>query len=381
MKTNPKMRSKLLTLASFALLGGVVMGTSSCGKIGSKSIDDYFFTVKGADGDLEVTFCDKGAAIYSIKYKGEYMTYHPKNKEVFLRDDYYYGKVLGRVAGRIKDGDLKIDDKHYQLEVNETSGKKHNSLHGGTHGLATKYFNRFVRKDDVGGYTHVEFSYISPHMEAGYPGNLNVKLTYMIPQNEDKIHLEIEAKADKKTPIDITTHPYFRLGNSGTIKDHKLVIPTPEMAKYDASAGDQTVLGKAAVSGSPYDFNTNEENAHTIGERIEKAKELDPVSGGYDNIWVSEDAGTTLDNITLFNNKYKLFVQWVGDANPNAIIMYSNCYPHTGDEMNPSGKDELYAGISVEPYVFFTKNDLSPIMYDAGKTFTSNIIYTFSTIS
>jgi len=376
MKTNPKMRSKLFTLASFALLGGVVMGTSSCGKIGSKSIDDYFFTVKGKD--LEVTFCDKGAAIYSIKYKDEYMTYHPKNKEVFMKDDYYYGKVLGRVTGRFKDGKLNIDGKDYQLEVNEVSKTKNNSLHGGTHGLATKYFNRFVSEDDYG--TYVTFRYLSPDMEAGYPGDLDISLKYTIQKNVSEITLAISATTNKKTPIDITTHPYFRLGNTGTIKDHKLIIGTDKMAQYD-STGGQTVIGVSDISESgPYNFNTDIGDAFTIGSRIEKAKELDPISGGYDNIWASKE-GELLKDIKLFNDKNTLKVSWIG-GEANAIIMYSNCYPHINDEMNPSGKDELYAGISVEPYKFFSRNDLSPIMYgpneDNGPTFENVITYTFS---
>ena len=116
--------NKFKFLSTFLLTSGISSLTSCGSKVS-------FFTIKN-NKDIEITFCNRGASIYSIKYKDQFVTYHPKNQSDFLTDNFYYGRALGRVAGRIKDGKINVSDKDYQLEVNETGGAKHNTLHGGT---------------------------------------------------------------------------------------------------------------------------------------------------------------------------------------------------------------------------------------------------------
>ena len=76
---------------------------------------------------LEVTLCSLGAAIFSISFLDDFMTYNPKNTQEFLRENVYHGKTIGRVAGRITGNKIVIDGKTYTLDANENG----NVLHGG----------------------------------------------------------------------------------------------------------------------------------------------------------------------------------------------------------------------------------------------------------
>lgn len=364
MKTN----NKNPKIKSFVAL---LIGAASLSSVGCNSVDKLFFTVKGKD--LEVTFCDRAASIYSIKYKDQYITYHPKDYNTFLTSGYCYGRTLGRITGRIKDGKLKVDGKEYQLEMNEVTATKNNSIHGGKNGLPSKDFKRHV--SETNNVVKVSFNYFSPDGEANYPGDLDTWVTYTVYKKTNRIDVNITATSDRITPVNITTHPFFRLGNEGDIKDHELTIKANKMAEFVVDSvkhtTDQVPVGTKAVSGTPFDFTTTK----TIGKDIEAAKASDITSGGYDHIWYF---GDDKFDVKLKNPKNGITLQVDSDA--DAIIMYANCYPHENDEMNPSGKDTLYSGISVEPYKFFTKDQdsIDGLMITPDKPFERNITYTIT---
>lgn len=363
-----KNKSKAVKLSALLLLSGAAIATT----VGCNNNSKLFFTVKGKD--LEVTFCDRAASIYSIKYGDTVVTYHPKDYNTFLTSGYCYGRTLGRITGRIKDGKLNVDGKEYQLEMNEVTATKNNSIHGGTNGLPSKNFTRHVIESDSA--VKVTFNYFSPDGEAGYPESLNTTITYTVHKDTSKIEVAINAASSGKTPVNITTHPFFRLSNDGDIKDHVLTIPADNRAEFENEASkktNQVVIGTKSVDGTAFDFRTGKK----IGKDIETAKEYDPISGGYDHIWKFND-GESNRYINLYNDKTKINLHVDTDA--DAIIMYANCYPHENDEMNPSGKDSLYSGISVEPYKFFTKDTVDDLMITPDKPFTRNITYTFSTL-
>lgn len=366
-------KTKAMRFLPLLLLTGVSFSNISCERYKKEDyLSKLFFTIKGKD--LEITFCDIAASVYSIKYKGQYITYHPKDYKTFLTPGYWYGKTLGRITGRIKDGKLNVKDKIYQVEINETGGEgnKNNSIHGGFNGLTTRPFKHYIYENNEN--IQVSFNYVSPHLEAGYPETLDTWVVYTVHKNEDKFDINITATSTGITPVNITTHPFFRLGNSGDVKNHLLKIPANEMAKYEFN-GNKTnhiVVDKRPITGTPFDF--SQENGKPIGQDVEKAKEEDPVSGGYDHIWIFKDENSRYIELTNPDNKLKLRM----DTDADAIIMYSNCYPHKDDEMNPSGKDALYSGISVEPYKFFTKDTVSDLNITPNNPFKRNISYTVS---
>jgi len=365
------MKSKGLRLGGLFLLAGAALSSIGCDTLGH-----LFFTVKGKD--LEVTFCDRGAGIYSIKYKDTFVTYHPQNEHTYIKNDYYYGKALGRVAGRIKDGTFKLNGREYQLDINEKDNYyKNNNIHGGKNSITTRKFDRKVTETDND--INVMFTYTSQAMESGFPERLDCVYNYKISKTESKITLDIFGIPSGPTPVNLSNHPYFRLGNEGNILKHTLEMPTAKsLAKFEMhedNRTDQVVTGEISLDKAK-EFDFRKEKA--IGQHIEKAKELDLTSGGYDHIWKFNNS--TNNTITLKNpdNGISLKV----DTDADAVIMYANCYPHTDDAMNPSGKDALYAGITIEPIKFFVQDpntkELNDIIYTPDKPYTRNITYTFN---
>lgn len=370
MKTNIS-KSKALRLCAFALLGGAIISTTGCS---NDNISKLFFTVKG--DQLEVVFCDRGASIYSIKYKDQFVTYHPKDKKTFITDN-FYGKCLGRIAGRIPDGNLRIGSKEYSLEINETKGGKNNCLHGGKNGLHTvDWTHEIVELKDC---YQVTFKYVSPAGESGFPENLNVRYVYNVSKTDGELNLVIDAGSSGLTPADLSIHPYFRLGNSGTIKKHKLTVSTDYIAKYD-DEGHQTVIGTKKVTDAgnePWNFKTAKE----IGKDIEEAARKDVVSGGYDHIWYfGENDNIGENDLVLESDKIRLDVT---SEDSNAVIMYSNCWEVDGQEMNDGEKDTKYAAITIEPYTFFTteQKSIEKLFINKDKSFTRHITYSFSDVN
>lgn len=189
--------------------------------------------------------------------------------------DGYYGAIIGRYGNRIAKGQFQLDGKTYQLPVNNGE----NSLHGGTKGYHYVVWDTQKLNDST-----LQFSYVSPDGEMGYPGELNVKVTYQL-TNDNALQISYEATTNKKTVLNLTNHAYFNLNGegSGTILNHKMQLFADEYTPIDAGLIPTGAL--AAVKGTPFDFNTSE----TIGKRIEADDEQIKFGKGYDHNYVLSD--------------------------------------------------------------------------------------------
>jgi aldose 1-epimerase len=184
----------------------------------------------------------------------------------------YFGATIGRVANRIAKGRFTLEGKEYQLATNNGP----NALHGGKKG-----FDKVLWKAAVPDTAQpaVEFTYISPDGEEGYPGELKVKVTYSLtPDNALSIHYE--ATTNKATPVNLSNHSYFNLlgARSGaTILDHEVQLAADKYTPVDETLIPTGEL--KPVAGTPFDFT----RPHKIGERI---KETNGKPIGYDHNFV-----------------------------------------------------------------------------------------------
>ena len=184
----------------------------------------------------------------------------------------YFGATIGRVGNRVALGKFTLEGKQYQIPLN--NGK--NALHGGVKGFQDVVWN--AEKTD--GKTLV-FTYVSPDGEQGFPGNLNVKVTYTL--TEDKtVKMEYEATTDKTTIVNLTNHAFFNLNGegSGTILNHELQIYGDQFTPVDEGLIPTGEL--KSVKKTPFDFTSK----HTIGERIETKDEQLKFGKGYDHNYV-----------------------------------------------------------------------------------------------
>jgi len=179
--------------------------------------------------------------------------------------------VMGRYANRIAKARFSLDGIEYKLAAN--NGKNH--LHGGP-----KNFSKVVWQ----GKTlpnGVELTYVSKDGEEGYPGNLTVKVTYTLTENNE-LRIDYEATTDKATPVNLTNHAYFNLAGGGSVLDHQLWLAAD---RYTVADAELIPTGEIApVKGTGLDFTT----PMRIGARIDQFK---PRPGGYDHNFVLNTDG------------------------------------------------------------------------------------------
>jgi len=160
----------------------------------------------------------------------------------------YLGAIVGRVAGRIPNACFAIDGETFHLPANEPP----HHLHGGVDGFDKKLWAATpVTQED--GSPSLKLTYCSPHGEEGYPGTVQVSVTYSV-ANDNAFVIDTYACTDRPTPLSLTHHSYFNLAgeSSGSIADHTLEVCADEFIETneDLSVADR-LLG---VTGQPDDL-------------------------------------------------------------------------------------------------------------------------------
>ena len=185
----------------------------------------------------------------------------------------YFGATIGRYGNRIAKGKFQLDGQHYILATN--NGVNH--LHGGKKG-----FQYIIWDAKQTGDSMLELSYFSKDGEEGYPGNLTVKVTYTL-TDDNELKLDYQASTDKRTVINLTNHAFFNLNGegSGTINDHLLKINADQYTPIDATL---IPTGKiATVTNTAFDFR----EPVSIGARIDTVNDEQLKNGnGYDHNFV-----------------------------------------------------------------------------------------------
>jgi aldose 1-epimerase len=148
----------------------------------------------------------------------------------YISDKCYFGGIVGRYANRIANAKFKLDDREYKLAAN---ADKHH-LHGGIKGFnkASWRGSAFETDDGCG----VIFKYLSPDGEEGYPGNLEVTVTYTL-TDDNELKIDYQAVTDKKTILNLTNHSYFNLAghDSGDVSSHRITINADKFTPVDST--------------------------------------------------------------------------------------------------------------------------------------------------
>lgn len=333
------------------------------------------YTITNKKG-MQVSFTDYGANIVSIIVPDKYGVM----KDVVLGYDSVkgyeknapgYGSFIGRYANRIAGATFTIKDKIYHLEKNDGE----NCLHGGSKSYNKFMYETEIFKEEDG--ISVEFSRLSPDMEQGFPGNLDITLTYTLTNNNELV-LEYYAVCDADTVLNFTNHSYFNLAghDSGTILNQKVRIAAEQFS--EVKEGLIPTGRFIDVAGTPLDFR----KFKTIGEEIDADYEPLILGNGYDQNFIlqtSKEEGDAQLVAELWDEESGRYMEVFTDL-PGLQLYSANSLPQ--DE---TGKDRVTykrrAGICFEtqyyPNALNTEEKLNGRIKQE-ESFSSATIYKFS---
>lgn len=240
--------------------------------------DVYLF--KLSNGQMEVMLSNFGALIAGIiipdkdgNLSNIVLGYNKLSD--YVADEFYTGCTVGRFAGRIAEAKFSINGSSYLLAQNDGDNNIH--LHGGNKGFNKRVFT--VSDESATGYSaSVEFYYHSKHLEEGYPGNLDVWITYTL-TIDNKLSIKYRAITDRDTHVNLTNHSYFNLsGKNQSALNSKLFINADNYLVIDKN---HIPTGRIApVDNTPYNFKMRRPIANgTLG-----------LPGGYNECYVLNKA-------------------------------------------------------------------------------------------
>ena len=184
----------------------------------------------------------------------------------------HFGGLIGRFANRIANGRFAIDGHVYSLPINEPP----NAMHGGPRGFDRRMW-RVESADDE----RLTLARRSPDGEEGFPGNLDVSVTYGLPEDWT-LRIDYRAQADRPTVLNLTHHGYFNLAGEGAgdVMGHVVTIPADAVLETDAT---QVPTGRLRpVAGTAFDFRAG----MALGRRIREGDKQLVIAKGYDHCFV-----------------------------------------------------------------------------------------------
>jgi len=340
------------------------VSSESFGKVGDAQVTRY--TLKNKNG-VTVRIMDYGAIITdwivpAANGKLIDIALGFDSIDGYLKGHPYFGSNAGRVGNRIAKATFTLDGKTYKLAANNGP----NALHGGLKG----FDKVFWKGTPVEGKNAVNFKYRSPDGEEGYPGNLDVSLTYTL-EEDNGLKLEFNATTDKATPINLAHHSYFNLNghNSGNVLGHTVKLGASRYTPVDDTLIPTGKLDP--VKGTPLDFTSPKK----IGDRIKDLKG-DPV--GYDHNFVidREEGDKSLKSAAVVTGDSGLELE-VLSTEPGVQFYTGNFLDATN-----TGKGgfvyKQYGGFCLEPQHFpdsINQPAFPSVVLRPGETYRQTTVY------
>jgi len=316
------------------------------------------------DNNVEVKITNYGGIITTLKIPDregnpENIVLGFDNLNDYLKENPYFGALIGRYGNRIEDGKFELDGTEYQLTIND--GENH--LHGGDKGFDSVLWDAEIVNDST-----LQLSYLSPDGEEGYPGNLQVTATYQL-TDDNELRIDFEATTDYATPVNLTAHSYFNLtGNpENTVLDHHLKL---HAESYTPVNEELIPTGEIQfVKSTPFDFR----EFKTIGAEISE------VDGGYDHNFVlneSENGERIAAELLDPQSGRKLTVL----TTEPGIQFYSGNFLDGSLENENGVPLQQYSGLCLEPQHFPNspnEPNFPSVILRPDIVYTSSIVYQF----
>lgn len=218
----------------------------------------------------------------------------------------YFGAITGRIAGRIEEGTFELGGVRYNLLIN--NGK--NNLHGGEKGLDKRMWDVIELEDGI------ELSYISPHLEEGFPAEVKFKIRYTL--IEDTFEISYLGTPDRETILNLTNHTYFNLSGDcqEDILNHELYVEADRVPFLDENAIPHGEIFD--LTGTPFDFKIPKKIGRDININNLQLKS----AKGYDHPFILKKEKEL--EISLFHEKTGRKLEVYTDQ--KAVVLYTGNY-------------------------------------------------------
>lgn len=323
--------------------------------------------------NFKVVLCSLGACIYSIYAKNkegvfENVIMTPKKDEDFLDTEAYYGKIIGRTSGRISDASFELDGERYNITSNRPNDVV---LHGGEEKFSDMIYEYEVYEEKDKAY--VIFYGFSRDGAAGYPGEINFRITYTVYENEDDVLIDYYATTTKKTVLNLTNHAYFNLSGNfkRSILEHELLIKASRFVDIDEDLLPICIRNVNEVMDFRY--------GKRVGMDIESPSLQNHAFKGYDHPWIFDDQNYNICNVCLTDPISFRQVE-VYTTYP-CVVIYSNNYPSGNEMIDKETLDEKYDAICLEcqfvPNGINVDNGEEKAILDVGEVYHHMTRYSF----
>lgn len=330
------------------------------------------YTFENSNG-LEMTVSDLGATLVKVLVPDK----NGVKRDVVLGWDdtagylngpaTYFGATVGRSANRTEHAQFELNGTTHHLTPNE----RQNNLHSGPNGYQLRLWQMKNIDEEQNAIT---FQLISPDGDQGYPGQLDLSVTYQLTA-DNAILITYEGLSEQDTVFNLTNHSYFNLAghDSGTILDHELQIQASHFTPVEDEKSIPTGEIRT-VSGTPMDFLTTK----PIGQDIDADYDQLVFTGGYDHNYVLDKTADTLTQFATATSKESGITMKVSTDLPGVQFYAGNFIEDV------LGKDDVTyqkrSGFCLETQYFPNAiNELaftSPIL-EAGKKLTTQTSYQF----
>lgn len=276
----------------------------------------------------------------------------------------YFGATIGRYGNRIAKGKFSLDGKQYSLFTNNGP----NTLHGGKNGYQAVVWNAQQLNDST-----LELTYLSKDGEEGFPGNLDVKVTCRL-TNDNELKFDYEAKTDKKTVVNLTNHAFFNLNGegSGTINNHVLQINGDQYTPVDSTL---IPTGKIEpVAGTPFDFT----KPMKIGDKVNADDEQLKNGKGYDHNYVLK--GTGMKHAATVVGDQSGIVMDVYTEEPG-LQFYGGNFMQSKNTFKGGAKDDFRTAFCLETQHFPdspNQSNFPSTVLEPGHTYKTSSVYRFT---
>ena len=279
----------------------------------------------------------------------------------------YFGATIGRVGNRIANGEFSLDGKKYTLFKNNGP----NTLHGGKKGFQSVVWDASQPNDST-----LILTYLSKDMEEGFPGNLNVKVTYSL-TGDNGFKCEYEATTDKKTVVNLTNHAFFNLNGegSGSILNHSVQLFADGYTPVDSTLIPTGKIER--VAGTTFDFIT----PATIGSRIEQDNQQLKYGKGYDhNFVLNKTKVNGLNHAATVIGDQSGIVMNIYTEEPG-MQFYSGNFMQGKNTFKDGSKDDFRTAFAMETQHFPdapNQPSFPSIVLNPGETYHTISVYQFS---